>query len=122
MVIVKPRLEQEQIAMDVVRHILVNIVVLSAEQVSQREKASVRDVVRDNFPCKEKMTEKSTGLTFVIGNVQIWIHFEPRDMWFGVYWNREDGFNEVYVCLLPMIPIRFMWMYEYTEEPSVSND
>ncbi len=44
-----------------------------------------------------------------IGDVQIVPMFEPRDIWIGVYWNREDDYNEFYVCLLPMLPIRFLW-------------
>lgn len=70
------------------------------------------------------MSDKVDGITFCIGNVQIWWHFEPRDIWIGVYWNRELDYadagaqvwtNEVYVCLLPMLPIRFMWFSGFQE-------
>lgn len=52
--------------------------------------------------------------TINIGRLQIWPHFEPRDMWVGVYWNRDEyaggkTCTEIYVCILPMFPIRFMW-------------
>lgn len=34
--------------------------------------------------------------------------FEPRDLWIGVYWNCEGRDHLfVYVCLLPLLPIRF---------------
>lgn len=45
----------------------------------------------------------------VLGEVQIVPMFEPRDIWIGVYWNREEDYSEVYVCILPMLPIRFLW-------------
>jgi hypothetical protein len=41
-------------------------------------------------------------------NVQV--YFEPRDVWVGVYWTR-NAFSElvVYVCLVPMLPIRLIF-------------
>lgn len=37
--------------------------------------------------------------------------FEPRDLWLGVYWNWQvlplADVLDVYVCLLPTLPIRF---------------
>lgn len=39
--------------------------------------------------------------------------FEPRDLWVGIYWNRNHvvwgSVIEVYICLVPMLPIRFAW-------------
>ena len=40
--------------------------------------------------------------------------FEPRDIWIGVYWNRayvvgHDARYDVYVCLIPMLPIQVGW-------------
>lgn len=45
----------------------------------------------------------------------IWLVFEPRDLWVGAYWNRvihtaSDGHwttFDLYVCLLPCLPLRF---------------
>jgi hypothetical protein len=41
------------------------------------------------------------------------IIWEPRDMWIGVYWTQRvwqisEGW-EVYVCVLPMLPLRVRW-------------
>lgn len=46
--------------------------------------------------------------------------WEPRDIWLGVYWNvakqpHENGGilwrqRQVYVCLLPMLPVLFQWV------------
>jgi hypothetical protein len=41
--------------------------------------------------------------------------FEPRDVWVGVFWTRLRFYDpprrrwDVYVCLVPMLPIRFRW-------------
>lgn len=29
--------------------------------------------------------------------------WEPRDLWIGVYWTREEGELLLYVCLLPTL-------------------
>ena len=66
----------------------------------------------------------------------IGIKFEPRDIWIGVFWKRDEllavaqrapkgGPNEgafsvgvtgwfwtVYICLLPCLPIRIAWIRE----------
>ncbi len=33
------------------------------------------------------------------------IEFKLADMWIGVYWARKDGYLDVWVCLLPCLPI-----------------
>ena len=38
--------------------------------------------------------------------MRVQIKFEPRDLWVGVYWERRFGFLNIYVCLLPMLPIK----------------
>lgn len=43
--------------------------------------------------------------------------WEPRDIWIGVFWNQhqeEDSFwiyrfTFVYVCLIPCLPLAFIW-------------
>jgi hypothetical protein len=43
------------------------------------------------------------------------IKFEPRDLWVGVYWSRDEygSINwrtrrlRVFVCIIPMLPIIF---------------
>ena len=34
------------------------------------------------------------------------LRFEPRDLWIGVYWDRRPGALVLYVCLLPLLPLR----------------
>ena len=34
-------------------------------------------------------------------------HFEPRDLWIGVYWKRYPQALEVFLCLLPTLPLIF---------------
>ena len=42
--------------------------------------------------------------------------WEPRDLWVGIYWNKvraEYGHArlDVYVCVLPMLPIRLCYYW-----------
>lgn len=62
-----------------------------------------------------------------IGEVQITIAFEPRDLWVGVYWNREDMgddariyLHEIYVCIIPMLPIRLAWLFGHPSDEVVA--
>ncbi len=72
------------------------------------------------------MSTKNDFLTCVVCGVQISICFEPRDVWVGVFWDRDElGVvdeddnilretiyeNTIYICLLPMLPIRFLWYW-----------
>jgi hypothetical protein len=36
---------------------------------------------------------------------------EVRDLWVGVYWRRYPNALEVYLCLVPIVPIRFYWQW-----------
>lgn len=41
-------------------------------------------------------------------NIDVRLKFEPRDIWVGIFWQRIAPGLEVYVCLLPMLPLRFV--------------
>lgn len=46
------------------------------------------------------------------------IQFEPRDIWVGLYWTKDidnPGWLFVYICLLPMLPIKLDF---YQEKPN----
>ena len=45
-----------------------------------------------------------------IGRVAVSLSFEPRDIWIGVFWDRRDGLTQVFVCLLPCVPVRIAWV------------
>lgn len=54
------------------------------------------------------------ALKSLLGHVWVSLMFEPRDLWFGVYWDRPtpSGWHrslDVYVCLLPLLPLKFQW-------------
>ena len=41
---------------------------------------------------------------------RISLRFEPRDMWAGIYWNRQGGLAfDVFICIIPMFPIMIRW-------------
>ena len=33
------------------------------------------------------------------------ILFEPRDLWVGVFWRRWPKAIQVYICIVPMVPL-----------------
>lgn len=39
---------------------------------------------------------------------EIRIVFEPRDLWVGVYWDRQWFALVVYICLIPMLPLKIV--------------
>jgi len=46
---------------------------------------------------------------WMLNNIRI--YFEPRDIWVGVYWNKDcDWILSVYICILPLLPIRLYFM------------
>jgi hypothetical protein len=40
------------------------------------------------------------------------VKFEPRDIWIGVYWNKPYYGLEVYICVVPCLPIKLQWYYD----------
>jgi hypothetical protein len=43
--------------------------------------------------------------------VSVKLIWEPRDLWIGVYWQRDSVDDLiVYICLLPMLPVRLHWV------------
>ena len=49
------------------------------------------------------------------------VYWEPRDCWIGVYWDRKPTHDirklfvwDVYICLVPCIPIRIYQELLYT--------
>jgi hypothetical protein len=45
--------------------------------------------------------------------LSIRVLFEPRDLWLGAYWKRGYNDLQVYLCLLPMLPIRLHFQRSY---------
>lgn len=37
--------------------------------------------------------------------VHISLHYQPRDLWRGVYWKEYPAAIDVFVCILPMFPL-----------------
>ncbi len=35
------------------------------------------------------------------------LEFQPRDLWVGVFWTRYTGGIDLYICLVPCLPIHF---------------
>jgi hypothetical protein len=49
--------------------------------------------------------------------VNVTVLFEPRDMWIGVFWDKAfDGIYDVYLCVVPMLPIYFTVIYRGDSE------
>lgn len=52
--------------------------------------------------------------------MKVRLKFEPRDLWVGVFWdnsnqnwypdtNRLTQEWNIYICLIPMFPVKVMW-------------
>ena len=42
------------------------------------------------------------------------VAWEPRDIWVGMYWDAQPYDLFVYVCVVPLIPIRLHWKRSYS--------
>lgn len=52
--------------------------------------------------------------------MRVRLEFKPQDLWIGVYWSVsrsyfypedvECTYCDLWVCLVPMLPIHFSWM------------
>ena len=46
-----------------------------------------------------------SGARYRDWNLQL--EFKPQDLWIGLYWRREGNCVDVWVCLLPCLPLHF---------------
>ncbi len=46
----------------------------------------------------------------VSNKLSISICWEPRDLWVGVYWTTLLHELEVFICILPCLPLRLRWV------------
>ena len=37
------------------------------------------------------------------------LEFKLEDLWIGAYWNREGYYINIWVCLVPCLPIHIRW-------------
>jgi hypothetical protein len=60
--------------------------------------------------CRAFMARQRAGeASSMARRVTISLGFEPRDLWVGVYWTLAEHGLDIYVCILPMLPIRFRY-------------
>jgi hypothetical protein len=41
--------------------------------------------------------------------VRIRLEFKPQDLWIGAFWRRSIDVLDVWVCLIPCLPIHLRW-------------
>ena len=46
----------------------------------------------------------------------VFLKWEPKDMWLGVYWTRNGLARHVYICILPCLPLHIWWRPEASVE------
>ena len=39
------------------------------------------------------------------------LEFKPRDLWVGAYWKRIGNCIDLWICLLPCLPIHVSWRW-----------
>lgn len=40
------------------------------------------------------------------------IEFKPQDLWVGVFWKKNGPLLDVWICLVPMLPIHVRWFFK----------
>jgi len=41
--------------------------------------------------------------------MRVRLEWKPEDLWVGVFWRRSGRRTDVWVCLLPCLPIHIEW-------------
>jgi hypothetical protein len=50
------------------------------------------------------------------------LEFKPQDMWVGVFWKKNGPLLDVWICLLPMVPIHIRWFFKMRFPPVDPDD
>lgn len=37
------------------------------------------------------------------------LEWEPQDLWVGIFWKKSIGVTDLWICLLPCVPIHIWW-------------
>lgn len=45
--------------------------------------------------------------------------WKPQDCWIGVFWRTSQGWRDVWICLLPMLPIHISIPFEEGDDGPV---
>lgn len=48
-------------------------------------------------------------------NIHVRLQWKPQDLWIGAYWKRVRYGVEVWVCLLPCLPLHLTFLYRECE-------
>ena len=43
--------------------------------------------------------------------LMVWWQWEPRDCWVGCFWTTTRGWTDIYVCLLPCLPLHLRYFH-----------
>lgn len=67
------------------------------------------------------MTRSLTRTIQLAPRLFLWLEFKPQDCWVGVYWARDVApmatIVDVWICLVPMLPIHIRHIDEETWTP-----
>lgn len=50
------------------------------------------------------------------------IEFKPQDLWIGAYWKRDGNCLDVWICLIPCVPIHLSFWGDRWGMPSLDPD
>ena len=48
---------------------------------------------------------------YQVKELELGLEFKVEDLWIGIFWKREELNLDIWVCLLPMLPIHLKITY-----------
>lgn len=52
----------------------------------------------------------------------VWLEFKPQDMWVGAFWKKNGPLVDIWVCLVPMVPIHIRFFLKQEFPPPVDSE
>lgn len=52
--------------------------------------------------------------TFEFYNAQF--EFKPQDLWIGVFWKRIGSTVDLWICVLPCLPLHLSWGWKHQDQ------
>lgn len=65
---------------------------------------------------RERLFPTASGLPATDVMVRVRFEWKPQDLWIGAFWKRIGNCVDVWICLLPCVPLHVCWHWHDPEQ------